>query len=273
MKVALLMSGHLRTFKRCYPSLYKYFLDQYQADVFIHTWDRTDANPIGHRDDITHTPIRKVDQDQIDQLETIYRAKTVVVEHQDLLNDEAKQLPNPDIQYSSMKAMHYGKLQVVECFESFARDSGTHYDVCVTLRPDIRLKTNLDLSMLDPNRLNFAIQDNHSKVVSFADPHHMHMADIITVSAPNNIATLMREWFNSFDEVYGVGSEIVKSDALMLSEICEKHQIEWAPFSYFHDRDWSIARSYRRYYERIGRGELYPLIKDAYHRLRRRMPG
>ena len=39
MKVALLISGHLRCWKQNFPYIEKTFLDKYNPDVFISTWD------------------------------------------------------------------------------------------------------------------------------------------------------------------------------------------------------------------------------------------
>jgi len=39
MKIALLLSGHYRTFERNYESLKKYLLNLYDIDIFIYTWD------------------------------------------------------------------------------------------------------------------------------------------------------------------------------------------------------------------------------------------
>jgi hypothetical protein len=39
-KVALCISGQLRSFKEGSPSIVKYIIDEYRPDVFIHTWDK-----------------------------------------------------------------------------------------------------------------------------------------------------------------------------------------------------------------------------------------
>lgn len=39
MKVALCISGHLRTFEQTFPALQEYVLDAYDCDIFISTWN------------------------------------------------------------------------------------------------------------------------------------------------------------------------------------------------------------------------------------------
>jgi hypothetical protein len=39
MKVAVCLSGQTRSIEKGYPSILKYLVEPYQADVFIHTWD------------------------------------------------------------------------------------------------------------------------------------------------------------------------------------------------------------------------------------------
>lgn len=38
MKVAICFSGAIRSFKYCYPSIYKYLIESLNADVFLHVW-------------------------------------------------------------------------------------------------------------------------------------------------------------------------------------------------------------------------------------------
>ena len=38
MKIALCLSGHLRAYKECFPSLKKFIIDPYKPDVFIYTY-------------------------------------------------------------------------------------------------------------------------------------------------------------------------------------------------------------------------------------------
>ena len=40
MKIAVQVSGNLRTFEVCGPLVKRYLLDRYDCDVFVHTWDQ-----------------------------------------------------------------------------------------------------------------------------------------------------------------------------------------------------------------------------------------
>jgi len=41
MKVALCISGQLRSFARCFPTIKKFLIDPLNADVFMHVWTKT----------------------------------------------------------------------------------------------------------------------------------------------------------------------------------------------------------------------------------------
>jgi hypothetical protein len=49
MKIAVCMSGHLRTFENTYSSFFKNILSPYEkdADFFIHTWNFVGCQDIG----------------------------------------------------------------------------------------------------------------------------------------------------------------------------------------------------------------------------------
>ena len=39
MKVALLLTGHMRCWQQVFPNTKQHLLDKYNPDIFIHTWD------------------------------------------------------------------------------------------------------------------------------------------------------------------------------------------------------------------------------------------
>ena len=58
-KIALCISGYLRTFEECYPSIYKNIIEDNDVDIFIHTYDKNgkiivDANGIPVPTDFAH---------------------------------------------------------------------------------------------------------------------------------------------------------------------------------------------------------------------------
>lgn len=71
MRVAVCLSGFVRSYERCFEPLKKHVIDPYGADVFIHTWTKTDR-------DGTH----ETDQDHLCEL---YRPEKMWVEDQDVV--------------------------------------------------------------------------------------------------------------------------------------------------------------------------------------------
>ena len=44
MKIAICFSGAIRSFKYCYPSIYKYLIEPLNADIFLHAWSITEID-------------------------------------------------------------------------------------------------------------------------------------------------------------------------------------------------------------------------------------
>lgn len=65
MKIALCISGFMRSFEEVFPSLQQYFLLSNDADIFIHTWNKSD---------------RHTDFLDVNKVKELYRPKAIIVE-------------------------------------------------------------------------------------------------------------------------------------------------------------------------------------------------
>lgn len=145
MRVAIQVFGHLRTFSRCVESLRTNLLDRYpQHDVFLHTWDRMEAETVSH-----HAPVcdpTPVDADVIASVKQAYRPTRMTIEHQSpremghLSFSGGKRISISGIRYMFSSMQRANRLR-----ESYSADTGVEYDVVVAVRPDIALYRPLDL--------------------------------------------------------------------------------------------------------------------------------
>ena len=136
MKVAVCISGQLRTYDKCYDNLRKYILEPLDADVFMQIWDTVGAS---HKED-------KFNDDSVDErkIMSMYNPKNLVIESQpEGASDElyGKKVPEElkeiePLHYKSALSMYY---QIKSCNDlavNYAKEKKFEYDIIVRVRPD-----------------------------------------------------------------------------------------------------------------------------------------
>lgn len=178
MKIAILLTGHLRTFLDCWPK-WKKFIDHNNADLYLHIWDN-----IGIRLDHSFGAFTKIEIDQtkidVEQLSSI-GIKNIIIENYEevearekiyqkiepILNDFiAKGKGSPTV-IQGWYSQYYKRLKGIEWIIS-----QNNYDMVFLSRPDFLLEaftkipdgrveeskkptiTELDLSKYDPEKLH-----------------------------------------------------------------------------------------------------------------------
>ena len=147
MKIALQLFGHMRTFDKCYDSLFENFLSLYDVDIFIHTWDTIDHNSKSWHN---APKVEKIYDDKLDFekiVRKIYKPKVIKIEHQNLFSEEGlygtgerKNISNAGLRY-----MHYSKYSCNKLRMEYQRQNSLSYDYVVVTRPDILLNEPLKL--------------------------------------------------------------------------------------------------------------------------------
>jgi len=138
--------GHLRDFERCAPTLNSFIFNKYNCDVFIHTWNKTDHNTKSWHNRKVYA--REVSGDLIEIVKTLYRPKKVIFEEQK--SYKFTQLPylyNPILTFSTatLYYMFYSMNTVNKLRVEYANNNKIEYDLVLVLRPDIQLKSDLEL--------------------------------------------------------------------------------------------------------------------------------
>jgi hypothetical protein len=156
MKVALCISGHIRTFEDIYSGLKQYVLDEFNPDVFLSTYDT-----MGYRYPNTAVIEEKGQQRSIDyetakidatKIIQVLNPVSIIVDHwpkiiphmfvkaEQILNKK-KWSPKPEAIYS----MHYKIFQCNELKKMYENMSGEKYDIVIRTRPDIGYTSSLKL--------------------------------------------------------------------------------------------------------------------------------
>lgn len=161
MKIAVQLYGHLRTFRKCAPALKKHILDHYDADVFIHTWDRTEHDDKSWYSDNVKCNAEPVNDALLAEIETLYAPKAIKVETQNFFEEVGHFGTHDEIHISlqGVKYMTYGKYAVNQLREEYAQANNVLYDYVVVLRPDIMPFVKLDF---DKYRAEFEFFENTS---------------------------------------------------------------------------------------------------------------
>jgi len=156
MKLALVLSGQLRSFEQGYEYIKTNLLDHYDVDVFFHTWSKNWNNKVL----------------------VLYNPKEVLVEDDAIFGDfkhyriESNNHParNTVLMYRSIK---YANM--------LRQNSGIKYDWILRTRFDFALNTKINFQDLEPNKMYFC--DTNSNV----DRTTVHDQFVIATSNNMNI--------------------------------------------------------------------------------------
>lgn len=143
MKVAICMSGQLRTYKKCYENLMKYIVKPMNADIFIQVWDKVGAS---HKEG-------EIKSDEVNKKEIVemYNPKEIVIESQPKGSSDnlyGKKVPEKlkeiePIHYKSALSMFY---QIKSCNDlavNYAKENKFKYDIIIRIRPDTMFLQNI----------------------------------------------------------------------------------------------------------------------------------
>ncbi len=182
-KIAVEVSGHLRTFEYCAPLLKKNLLHHYDCDVFIHTWDRLDHQQLswhgkpgsfgGHRPDAVTADIKK-------KVEHLYQPKAIIYDSEESIKKIDGFLVKPNKKtgfggFSLQAAWNtlYTEVEAHRLMKNYAKKNNIKYDFIIRTRPDIGI---LEDFIIDPYLPFFDITGNSVVIFplgfAFENPKH-----------------------------------------------------------------------------------------------------
>ncbi len=160
MRVALLISGELRCFEHTWESMKKYIVDPFNADVFIHTWEKGIGNESRFSSCpafVKHTPesfIKNVVQPTEFVIEDFYDKKTW-----NFVGKYFKKRESP---------MFYSIYAANEIKKSHENKKRFKYDVCFRTRPD-----NLFMGYTDETYLERATKEQTVFLEDITEESHI----------------------------------------------------------------------------------------------------
>jgi len=192
MKVAVCISGQLRTYEKCYENLKKYILKPLNPDIFIQVWDEVGAShkeSEGNKEKVCES-----------KLLDMYHPKKIVIEERPIGADDelyGKKVPPKlkeiePLHYKSALSMFY---QINACNRlavDYSKEQGFDYDVIIRIRPDSMFLEKIPDIIFD--RIS-----NNQKLVYFADyaiDTKIQVCDKFALGTPDAMTVYSNVWDN-----------------------------------------------------------------------------
>ena len=242
LKIAVLFYGHLRTFEKCAESVRKNLLDLYDCDVFMHTWSWTD-----HKTQTWHkfsSPRTTIDEHIKSKIEKLYKTDALIIEPE-LSSSEEVLIPLLSNKKNVSSAGIISMLHSIGSVVSLCQTSQKAYDYIVLIRPDVFLKTPLNIDNLSDELKLFSysgIRFCAVNPISGTNGVNLvldHASDVISIAAPKVMFELPRIFKELPLEKYANGILNIES---FFSKVLFDAGIVSQPLSYFYGTDWEIVR-------------------------------
>lgn len=188
MRIALCLSGHMRSYRKTYQSIRYNIIDPYSTDVFISTWDRIGAD-------------RSYDLNLIDvetssmlkSIEVAFRTKNINIEKYNGKNYELYPLVKDRSNPIGVLSMFYNINKADELRRNYEIKHKFKYDVIIRSRPDI-----LFTSSINRNHMLDAIK---SDAIYFTDFAHWSGFNDQFAFGSNNAMTQYADCFNNLKNI------------------------------------------------------------------------
>jgi len=204
LKICLLISGHLRTFRQCFPSQKSFLVDELGCDVFMHSWNEIESKTASWHNN--HMKNRVVSESDKSYVRETLDPKAMVFENQiDFgLN---KNLHNSSISLNGLKNMTLGFKRAYDLMRDYETNTGIKYDLIIKIRPDIVLKKSFTKSLLNLKHNSILFFGNTVPIVDHDGErnfyHNFRALDIISVCTNDDACRGVYGLFDNFDQYYG----------------------------------------------------------------------
>jgi len=152
MRVALCLSGQMRTYEQCYENLKRYIIAPFQPDIFIHTWKNTGVTH--HIKDLIPKSQLNINYYVIEKdvtyenLNNLYFPKLSVIEDfKNIYTEELNDIRVPDIlkekepkHYKGSLPMFYKMKKCNDLKCEWENSNKFKYDAVIRLRPDLMIE-------------------------------------------------------------------------------------------------------------------------------------
>jgi len=143
LKVAICISGHLRTFESNFQSLKDNILNKYDCDIFVHTWDLMGS---AHR--FTDNKLHLVDANKyLEKIQLLYKPKKIIIEpfRYFELTETVQRGNIPGRDGAGTVSMFY-KIEACNTLKKeYEQEKGMTYDCVIRFRSDLNIEAPLPI--------------------------------------------------------------------------------------------------------------------------------
>jgi hypothetical protein len=159
MKVAIVLTGHMRCWKQVYPNFKQRLVERYDPDIFIETWeDEAYWDPHSQ-----HGIVKDAPKVNFDDLRNIYRPIAMRFDsyekYQTSFEERSKQYSNFYHVPKNIISMLFKLGRGILMLEDYMFLTGKTYDLVIRMRPDLIF--NEPLPQFDPNKFYTLGYRNH----------------------------------------------------------------------------------------------------------------
>jgi SAM-dependent methyltransferase len=154
-RIAVCISGNLRTFEKTYSSFMKNILSPYEnkCDFFIHTWDNIGCDVKGFDKSISSIKTK----DRMNKINLIYNPKSIVIDNSLEIRNMVHQLENKmNLTKADRDGLAKGGIADYGCMlyswnksrellEKYQQETGIRYDIVIRLRTDLMFTDKFDI--------------------------------------------------------------------------------------------------------------------------------
>ncbi len=142
-KVALCISGHLRTFDSNYPSVKTNILDKLDCDVFIHTWDILGLSYRSGDSNLYNTQTSRA----LDIINKLYNPKKIVIEKSKKFNVTPLMQKHAGFRdIDGMLSMFYKIEECNKLKREYEKENGFKYDFEIRFRGDLWMEQPIPIT-------------------------------------------------------------------------------------------------------------------------------
>lgn len=169
-KVAILISGYLRSLKNNIDSLKENLLNLYDVDIYIHITNSNECKYINNKINI-------------DEINLLLKPKVIIITDNINFNNKYNDLYNQNYKFYILNQ----KRIEIEKIENI------NYDIVIKFRPDIYLQEKILFEIIDENSV-YIPKDNKIDKIKLKKPNDNYICDIIAFGKSN----VMNKYFDMY---------------------------------------------------------------------------
>lgn len=238
MKVALFISGYLRTFMNNIESLKQNLLNIYDIDIYIHITNFDELKYVNKKN-------------SIDNINSILKPKVIIVTNNIEFNNNYKDLYNQNYKFYMLnqKRLEIEKLEKLK------------YDILIKFRPDIYLHEKMNL-IVHNNNCVYIPSDSKIDKLKLNNIDDDYLCDIIAYGSP----LIMDKYFDMYNQLDILVSKYGKTNETLLYKYLSENSINFEFFELKYDVILSLINTIAITGDSgVGKTTISNLIKDLFN--------